>query len=330
MNVRSPLVKEKETTKKDSYPIFFNNTQSHFIVTTHNSISIFSTSPLRRLLTRNFNFEDEVLVMSKLLNGSNFIGIITHGTDYQNTYFILYDDSTQNEVFRIQRNDIRDFYLDSEFIILVFDSNVEIYKLDNDFKMIKKLDIRDSSKIYYNSGKLLFASPWKSGQAHLLDIKTEKSMIIKACKSSIRNLRLSQDNSKIAICSQKGTIIRMFDSNTGALLRSYRRGSDEADIYEMQFNRNGTKLAVVSDKQTLHIFDININEQSVRRHVEPIRAIYKAKLHSGNSKKKENCKIAWGVGEEDGVVLVWNNSKIWEKYVMLENHNLVRESWREF
>lgn len=118
--------------------------------------------------------------------------------------------------------------------------------------------------------------------------------IIRAHKGPIRCLALNRNGTIIASASEMGTIIRLHSTKNTALLHEYRRGLDRAIIYSMAFspanpghyNQNnyqggsGTgsaraapgsgsgagngagaggfaplRLAVLSDKNTLHVFD---------------------------------------------------------------------------
>lgn len=84
--------------------------------------------------------------------------------------------------------------------------------------------------------------------------------IIRAHKGPIRCLALNRTGTVIASASDVGTIIRLHSTKTTALLHEFRRGLDRAIIYSMAFSPNQEpnsplRLAVLSDKNTLHIFD---------------------------------------------------------------------------
>ncbi|CCE61578.1 hypothetical protein TPHA_0A05030 [Tetrapisispora phaffii CBS 4417] len=116
---------------------------------------------------------------------------------------------------------------------------------------------------------LAYVSPRMLGQIHIADLSQLRynennpdesqllpTSIIKAHKSAIRLVRLNKQGTMVATCSRQGTLIRIFSTINGVLLKEFRRGLDRADIYEMSFSPNGTRLAVISDKQTLHIFQL--------------------------------------------------------------------------
>lgn len=263
------------------------------------------------------------------------------------------------------------------------------------------------------NGMLAFPSGRSTGQVHIADLSRLKhndqnpdgtqllpTSIIKAHRTPVRFLRLNHQGTMVATCSIQGTLIRIFSTHNGSLIKEFRRGLDRADIYDMAFSPKGTRLAIVSDKQTLHVFQIsakefhgnsNANDELSKNKMHALKNVvpssWKPKyldsvwsmcsVHLKNPMMKRNgidpqfqqdrCKIGWcrdggdnhnnDFDEEDSIVLIWQNTGIWEKYVILEKEQqgkqqehvfsahetlrgdgnksnktqweLVRESWRE-
>lgn len=65
----------------------------------------------------------------------------------------------------------------------------------------------------------------------------------------------------IATASAHGTLIRIFDSKSGAQIRELRRGSFSAHIYSLSFAQKNQFIAVYSSTGTIHIFDL-VNESA--------------------------------------------------------------------
>ena len=82
-------------------------------------------------------------------------------------------------------------------------------------------------------------------------------------------MSLSKDGRYLATCSDKGTLVRVFDASidsTGKILHEFRRGTTNADIYSISFSTNSKFLIVNSDTFTCHIFSIDrpeLNTQSL-------------------------------------------------------------------
>ena len=53
-----------------------------------------------------------------------------------------------------------------------------------------------------------------------------------------------------------GTLIRVWETETGEMVKEFRRGADKAEIHCIAFNAASTALCVSSDKGTVHIFSL--------------------------------------------------------------------------
>ncbi|CAG8746075.1 28300_t:CDS:2, partial [Racocetra persica] len=89
-------------------------------------------------------------------------------------------------------------------------------------------------------------------------VMTTNISIIPAHTGKLSCLSVNADGSKCASASEKGTLIRVFDTATGKLLNELRRGVDRAEIYSIAFNHDSTRLCVSSDKGTVHIFNLDV------------------------------------------------------------------------
>jgi len=77
---------------------------------------------------------------------------------------------------------------------------------------------------------------------------------------AIGQLCISKDGQLAAATSSYGTIIRIFDTNTGEAVKELRRGSYSREIYSLAFSASGKYLASLSDRPTLHVFSLSLPE----------------------------------------------------------------------
>jgi WD40 repeat protein len=81
-------------------------------------------------------------------------------------------------------------------------------------------------------------------------------LLIVAHSSSIICLKLSKSGKLLATASEKGTLIRVWDVASCMLLNELRRGTDQATIYSLAFSNDESRMAVSSDKGTIHVFNL--------------------------------------------------------------------------
>ncbi|CAG8443140.1 17872_t:CDS:10, partial [Acaulospora morrowiae] len=112
----------------------------------------------------------------------------------------------------------------------------------------RRLSVSNNSKII-GSG-----APSVNGN---MTVMTTNVSIIPAHAGRLSCLSVNADGSKCASASEKGTLIRVFDTSSGKLLNELRRGVDRAEIYSIAFNQDSTRLCVSSDKGTVHIFNLD-------------------------------------------------------------------------
>ena len=80
--------------------------------------------------------------------------------------------------------------------------------------------------------------------------------MIEAHSSSLSQIALNFSGSILATASDKGTLIRLFNTEDGTPIQELRRGTDKAEIYSISFDKNSTWIACSSDKGTIHIFAV--------------------------------------------------------------------------
>lgn len=105
-----------------------------------------------------------------------------------------------------------------------------------------------------------FPSPCWS-QVRVERYEVNKTRFIAAHEGALASLAMSADGSRVATASEKGTIVRVFDSLEGSQLFELRRGADQAMVHSLGFSPACDWLAATSDKGTVHIFSLTAKPQ---------------------------------------------------------------------
>lgn len=80
--------------------------------------------------------------------------------------------------------------------------------------------------------------------------------MIQAHKSPIAAMAINSQGTMLATASDKGTVIRVFSVPDAKKMGEYRRGSKSARVFSMNFNAVGSLLAVSSDTETVHVYNL--------------------------------------------------------------------------
>ncbi|CAG9537277.1 unnamed protein product [Cercopithifilaria johnstoni] len=97
-----------------------------------------------------------------------------------------------------------------------------------------------------------------NGHVQLFDVTRLNSMnTISAHNSPLAALRFSYDGKKLATASTRGTVIRVFDTESGDRLYEFTRGVKRfVSIYSMAFSADGNYLCSSSNTETVHVFKL--------------------------------------------------------------------------
>jgi len=81
---------------------------------------------------------------------------------------------------------------------------------------------------------------------------------ITAHEGSIAAMALCKNGELLATASEKGTLVRVWNTTKSKPLCIFRRGADKAEIRDLQFSKNNTFMSVSSDHATIHLFKIDL------------------------------------------------------------------------
>lgn len=145
----------------------------------------------------------------------------------------------------------------------------EIFVYDQNFKNMMSFPTFKNKGVLclspeYNNLVLSYPSSSKIGLVKTYSFTSKNSGYIQAHDSMIGMIASSRDGSRIATCSEKGTVLRIFDTEKSEKIKEVRRGSTPATITSISFSSDCNYLCTASEKGTVHLFSIekDINRKS--------------------------------------------------------------------
>ena len=237
----------------------FNQDASCINIGTSKGFKIFNTSPLELNYEREF---DGGIGIVEILNKSNICVLVGGGKHpkYSPNKIIIWDDHLNKVITEIRFfSNILLAKIKKDRLIVVIEKRIYLFDITNNFENIDTIDTCDNSKgvlAYTPLGSSnIIAYPEKTiGLVRIKFYDRKYSQIIQAHESGIAFLTFNIEGTLLASSSDKGTLIRIFNSHNGEMLQEVRRGSDKASINHLYFNSSSTLISCTSDKSTIHIF----------------------------------------------------------------------------
>lgn len=99
------------------------------------------------------------------------------------------------------------------------------------------------------------------GDVIIFDVKSLQPIsVIEAHKTGVASIALSRDGKLLATASDKGTIVRVFEVESGSKLYQFRRGTYPTTIYSLSFSEDNKFVTASSATETIHVFRLGEQE----------------------------------------------------------------------
>ena len=249
-----------------------NQDQSCFVVGTESGFRVYSVDPFRLTFSRSFEGASGLGYVAMLYR-SNILALVGGGRNprFQPHKVVLWDDRQPRPIAELSfRTSVRAVKMQREYIAVAIETKVYLYRF-SDLLLIDHLDTFSNPRgllalVAPNAAVLLVAPAPSPGKVLLLTygpspadatVAKTRTLTVSAHDGGLAALGVAGDGKLLATASEKGTLVRVFNADSGQLTHELRRGVDRADIYCLQFNLASEFLAVTSDKGTVHLFNLS-------------------------------------------------------------------------
>ena len=250
--------------------VCFTNDKSMFCICHNQGFLVCKASPFAILNNRMLGGD---IAIAQMLDMSNIIFLASGGGEhpkYPLTHLIMFDDHKGKPVAQLQiGHRIKNIKANAKRLFVVGKSKIFLFKTE-DLSNVGTFESYEENEegicsLAQSNDNIIFAYPAKiEGNINIMKIKDNiidiRSFYIHNKK--IACIELNKSGDKLLSSSIGGTLIRLFDTNTGDILDAFKRGNDKAQIFSLSFSKDDKFVCCSSDKGTIHIFKRNEFEQS--------------------------------------------------------------------
>ncbi|GLJ45377.1 hypothetical protein SUGI_0955230 [Cryptomeria japonica] len=259
-----PMTTETKGSSRKVLFVGFNQDYGCVACGTDGGFRVYSCEPFKETFRREFSNGGGIGIVEMLFR-CNILAIVGGGSfpRYPSNKVMIWDDHQGRCIGELSfRAQVRAVRLRRDKIAVALEHKIYVYNLA-DLTLVLQIDTMPNAKgllaISTSSPNTVLACPGlHRGQVRLehLPLGVRKALFISAHDSHLACLALSPDGLRLATSSNKGTLVRIFNTLDGTRLQELRRGADRAQIYSLAFSSNAQWLALSSDKGTVHVFGL--------------------------------------------------------------------------
>ncbi|KAK9381320.1 WD40-repeat-containing domain protein [Kockiozyma suomiensis] len=339
MNLHKPL-NANASSRPHLLCASFNQDQECLAIGHEHGFQVFNTDPMERRVKREF--ADGGIGIVQMLHRTNYLALVGGGRTpkYPQNKVIIWDDLKNIAALSLEfLSPVLQVLLSRTRIVVCLRNKVYVYIFSSPPVRLSVYETIDNPTgiCAMQNNRLVFPGITE-GHIQIVDLSPQGHdrnliSIVRAHKGKIKCLAVSHDGSLIASASDTGTIIRIYSSANTTLLHEFRRGIDRAVIHCLSFSPSSNRLALLSDKDTLHIFDTSpLSGSSNRRHIlskVPLLPRYFSGEWSFVSSRISDDRIGRGIlgwASDDAIVIIWTVEGLLEKYIIQERKDGQRKS----
>jgi len=241
-----------------------NQDHGCFVCGLNNGFRVFNAEPLKEKQSRTFL--DGGIGHAEMLFRCNYLALIGGGRPpkYPTNKVMIWDDRKSKCVIELPfKSEVKAVRLRRDRIVVVLETRVIVFTFTQSPQQLHVFKTIENPKGLCvlspeaSNSLLVFPGP-AVGQVQVVDLADTKkaASILAAHETSLSCIALNHDGTLLATASRKGTLIRVFDTQSNKKLHELRRGSNKATITCISFSKDSKLVCVSSDTKTVHIFNL--------------------------------------------------------------------------
>jgi len=275
--------------KNELVYVGFNQDYGCFACGTDTGFKIFNCDPFKETFQRDFAKGGIGYV--EMLFRCNILALVGGGRNprYPPNKVMIWDDHQNRCIGELSfRSEVKAVKLRRDRVVVVLEYKIYVYNFA-DLKLVDHIETTANPKglcalCPYSSNTVLVCPGLQRGHVRVELYDKKKYTLIPAHETNLACFALNFDGTRLATASEKGTLIRIFDTSTGTALQELRRGGQRAEIYSICFNFNSQWLALSSDHGTVHVFALEVNPPAAEGDDKAGEAAGEKKLRKSNPK----------------------------------------------
>ena len=270
-----------------------------FGISLEHSFSVYSTDPLRRKFMKDF--VSYRIAKIAITGDGTLVAFSAASLSREQAIEKVFVWSNQFGEALCQldfKERVASVALTPHFLLVVLEKSIVVYDIEKrktQCEMVTAANTHGAGDIVTTEGSLVAVCGLEPGGVSVNDLTGgARPVVFQAHQHPLSLIRLSPDGSIVATASERGTLIRLFDSVTGSHLCVLRRGTMSSRVLAVCFSPGNSELIAVSESGTVHLFDGDTRNAA---DADPPRSI--AKLNIG----KVACADCVFMNEDDLVIV---------------------------
>lgn len=216
---------------------------------------------------------DSEISMVVMLYRTNILALVGSESNpiHNKSKVIIWDDHQKKSLSELRFNQtVLNIKLRKDKIIIILQEKIYLF----DIETFQNLDIIETGEnpngvigLNYSLDKTLIGYPdKKKGKIKIKNYDDPKNeLFIDAHDKIICNMVMTINGDLLASATEKGTIIRIFNTEFGNLIQEIRRGSGKAEIKCICIDPDYKFIAASSNKNKIHIWSLSTAMKKLKR-----------------------------------------------------------------